>query len=129
VRLPRGMYIHVTASICALVLLFGWSGPGSAAAPALKRDPFEEPAVIKEQRSVLTGQRISEYGVWKPDLRATMRSSSGAMANIDGKIIKVGEEVAGFLLVDVSERSAIFEKYGKRIVISMDEDDGKDETP
>jgi hypothetical protein len=51
------------------------------------------------------------------------------MANIDGKIIKVGEEVAGFLLVDVSERSAIFEKYGKRIVISMDEDDGKDETP
>jgi len=128
-RLPGGMHTHAIVSVYAVAFLFVWSDPGSAAAPVLKLDPFEEPAEIKEQRSVLTGQQISEYGVWNPELRATMRSSSGAMANINGKIIKVGEEVAGFLLVDVSERSAIFEKYGKRIVISMDEDDGKDERP
>lgn len=109
-----------------LLLLLG-SIQAVAAAPVLNIDPFEEPILIKKNEADLTGEQMSQYGIWNPQLRGTMRSSSGAVANIDGEIILVGEMVEGFRLVGVRERSVTFEKMGRKYVISMDEADGKDE--
>jgi hypothetical protein len=106
--------------MCTLVLL-AWSVQGIAEAPVLYIDPFEEPATIDREESSPTGNQVSQFGLWSPELRGTMRSASGAMADIDGQIISVGEEVEGYRLVDVRERSAIFVKYGKEYVITMDE--------
>lgn len=119
------MRVH---NVFVWLFMLTWSTQ-SAAAPVLKIDPFEEPTLIKKQESILTGKRMSSHGVWNPELLGTMRSPSGAMANVDGEIIVVGEEVEGFLLVDVRERTATFEKYGKKFVISMDEVDSRDESP
>lgn len=109
------------------LLLLSGSIQAVAAAPVLNIDPFEEPILIEKNEADLTREQKSQYGIWSPQLRGTMRSSSGAVANIDGEIVLVGEMVEGFRLVGVRERSVTFEKMGRKYVISMDEVDGKDE--
>lgn len=119
--------MQVNELMYVTLLLLSGSIQAVAAAPVLNIDPFEEPILIEKNEADLTGEQMSQYGIWNPQLRGTMRSSSGAVANIDGEIILVGEMVEGFRLVGVRERSVTFEKMGRKYVISMDEVDGKDE--
>ncbi len=111
------------------LFLLAWSVQGIAEVPVVKIDPFEEPVTIDKEEPSLTGNQMSQHSAWNPDLRGTMRSPSRSMANINGKIIVIGEEVEGFRLVDVRERSAIFVKYGRKYVISMDDVDDEDKIP
>lgn len=86
-------------------------------------DPFAQPEqkLIDSQRGVsITDKPIRE--AWFPQLRATMRTGSTSMANIDGKIIKIGQEVDGFTLIKVAERGAYFLKNGIKYHVTMDID-------
>lgn len=68
--------------------------PALAAAPAV---PAAPPA------PVLTG-----------DLRALMVGGKQPLVNLGGTILGIGESVDGFRLIEVRERSAVFEREGKR---------------
>ena len=90
-------------------------------APKLHLDPFEKPDSLLLQSRELDVEPLPEPVSWQPELRATMRSSTGAMVNIDGDIIAIGEEINGFRLLEVQERSAIFGKNGEKYPVSLDD--------
>ena len=90
-------------------------------APKLHSDPFEKPDLLLRQNQELVLETLPEEDSWKPRLRATMRSGNGAMVNIDGDVIAIGEEINGFRLLEVQERSAVFSKNGERIPVSLDD--------
>lgn len=102
------------------VALLLWSADESVGAPLLHIDPFAKP-VFLENPGVSPGRegRPQEV-IFSPKLLATIRFSNGSMANIDGEIVRLGEELDGFRLLKVTARSAVFEKYGKKFVVTME---------
>jgi len=92
-----------------------------SAAPDLKLDPFARPNLVENQAGSGFDQSPETKGVvFEPGLRGTMRSPRGSMANIDGEIIRIGEDFQGFRLLRVTDRSAVFEKFGKEYAVTME---------
>ena len=84
-------------------------------------DPFKQPQISQYSASS-DGSQISGNSRkgWSVELRGTMQSARLPMVNLDGEVIALGEQVDGFRLVEVGERSAVFIKGSKRYVLSMD---------
>lgn len=88
-------------------------------APLLRHDPFRRPA---PPASPPTGDAAAPAPApWQPTLRGVLLAGTGAgaLANVDGQMVGVGERIEGHRLVSVSEHQAIFEKDGRRIVLDM----------
>lgn len=84
-------------------------------------DPFQKPAIqekkpIEQQASEATEKQV----VQPPNLIATMLAGRNSMANVDGKIIKLGETINGYKLVQVESRKVVFVKNRKYIYLSID---------
>ena len=90
-------------------------------AQLLQNDPFKQPELTPLSKKVLANDTRAVREVWLPQLRATMRAGQRSMANIDGEIIKIGEKISGFKLVEVHERDALFIKNGVKYHVSMDQ--------
>ena len=98
----------------ALATLLG-TGAYAAEPSRLVHNPFARPpsAVTAETRSL-----IQADGLITPlDLRATMVASNDRLANVAGRILRPGDEVRGYTLLQVFEDRAIFSKAGKRLTI------------
>lgn len=54
-----------------------------------------------------------------PVLRALLRSGSRPMANVDGRLLEIGESVDGLRLVEIGEYSAVFMKGRRRIELAL----------
>lgn len=92
------------------------------AARILQNDPFERPELIPLRPTIVANDSKPIREIWFPELRATMRGNQGAMANINGDIIKIGEKIDGFKLVELYERDAFFIKDGMKYHVSMDQE-------
>lgn len=103
------------------LLVFSAALQATNVAPILHLDPFEKPDLLLLQDRELDVEPLPEPVSWQPELRATMRSTQGAMVNINGDIIAIGEEINGFRLLEVQERSAIFGKNGEKYPVSLDD--------
>ncbi len=80
--------------------------PAPAAMHRLKHEPGKsEPAVREEQ--------------WNPQLRAVMAAGPDSMVNVDGAMVRIGEEIRGYRLVEVRDGEAVFAKGGKRLAVAM----------
>lgn len=85
--------------------------------PLLHHDPFRRPASLTAPQ---TGDAAAPSAApWQPTLRGVLLAGTGALANVDGQMVGIGERIEGHRLVSVSERQAIFEKDGRRIVLDM----------
>ena len=117
------VYRHFFSVMIVIFALLLYSVAVQAAnmAPKLHSDPFEQPDLLLQQSPELEADILPESRSWQPVLKATMRSTKGAMVNIDGDIIAIGEEINGFLLLEVQERSAIFGKNGEKYPVSLDD--------
>lgn len=74
----------------------------------LQHNPFRQPKVIIEPRNTKTPANTRSEAPLELDLRAIIVSKSMPMVNLGGKIITVGEEIDGLLLVSVSPGEAVF---------------------
>lgn len=104
-------------------------------APELHRDPFVNPLLqqqvsleevveaVRTTESPTTDPVPRESFLWQPELRGIIRSEDIAIANIGGKMVGLGEEIDGYRLIKVKERSVVFEKNGKYIPVSLDNTD------
>ncbi len=92
------------------------------AARILQNDPFERPELIPLRQVADADDNKPVREIWFPELHATMRGKQGAMANINGDIIKIGEKIDGFKLVEVHERDVFFIKNGMKYHVSMDQE-------
>ena len=101
-------------------------GSGWAQAGALKHDPFARPAFLKAtpQAAQPGGNAGAGIGAlpepaWKPELAAVMVAGPQSAVSIDGRIVRIGEEINGHRLVEVHEQSAVFVKNRKRVTLSL----------
>lgn len=109
--------------LALLALLFSTAVDSRDVAPILHSDPFERPDLLLQPKPELEAELEiqPDAGTWQPELRATMRSSKGSMVNIGGEIIAIGEQIDGFRLLEVQERTAIFDKGGQHYPVSLDD--------
>lgn len=103
----------------------------TAASPpsgALRRDLFARPAAAAPQ----PGARIAAEGrgitvpppapvdaPWAPQLTTVVVAKEGAMAVVNGAVLRLGDMLDGHRLVRVGEREAEFSKDGKPVLLRM----------
>lgn len=56
-------------------------------------------------------------------LRAILSSGDTSLANINGRILSVGELLDGYRLTHVGERGATLEKDGHQVTVVLDDED------
>lgn len=96
------------------------AGAAHAQAEGPTHDPFVRPAASAQQpgRGGATAQGGTE-AQWAPALRAVMLAGAASMADVDGAMVRIGEAIDGYRLVEVREEAAVFEKSGKRYVLKL----------
>lgn len=107
-----------------LLLVIQFSFPGLAIAkdaPRLANNPFARPpsTVIRTEIGSIISTETGEETV---ELNATLVGSKSGLANVAGRIIRPGEEVDGFRLVEVYEDRAVFVRHGRRITVYVKPD-------
>lgn len=85
-----------------------------AGPPPLENNPFSRPPAPTVREEV----RPEGDGANTPLIViATMVSSSAAFANIEGQVLRPGQEIHGFLLKRVYEDRAVFERDGNELTV------------
>ena len=84
--------------------------------PDAMRLPEAWAAALRASRSAsATNEHVAvEEAPFQPRLTAVVAGADGARAKIDGALMRVGEVLAGWTLVSVGPRSAVFERGGER---------------
>ena len=62
-------------------------------------------------------------------LNAVLVSGADSLANVNGTVVRIGELVQGYRLVEVHDRSAVFEKNNLRFTLDMPSAQKKDAQP
>lgn len=85
----------------------------------LKINPFMRPAleaVTLDSDNTAAGTKPSDA----MQLRGTMLAGSNSVANIDGSIIGIGQQLNGYTLVSVEQRHVMLEQSGTQVKLSID---------
>ena len=90
-------------------------------AQVLHSNPFKKPEISELQTLSPARPAVTESKHWQPQLKATLVGGARPAANVDGTIVYLGDKVQAYVLVDVRERSAVFEKEGIRRILKMDD--------
>jgi len=88
---------------------------------ALDRDPFSRPTQLQLQQKIAVKKSTKkpEPSHWEPNLLATIVSGANSIANIDGTILKLGQHINGYRLIEVARYSATFQKNGKKYKFNL----------
>ena len=80
----------------------------------------EEPVAL-ERRSLGKTEGTPKPAVrpWKPVLLATIVAGDKSVANVAGKLVRVGQKIDGYKLLSVKRKSATFERSGHRYVLKL----------
>lgn len=84
--------------------------------PALSHNPFSRP----DSGVTLSPGRVidsNDSGEGTLDLQATMVGNARKLANVGGRILRIGDDIGGYMLVAVFERYAIFERDGRTTTV------------
>jgi hypothetical protein len=106
--------------ICLTVLAIG-TMQMAFADNTLKHDPFERPILTSTVNSTPVDANVSvqEEVPWNPTLSAVMVAGKNSLINLDGAIMKLGEEKDGYRLIQVKDREALLIKGKKRVTLSI----------
>jgi hypothetical protein len=108
-----------------VVCPFGvWGGEYYQAIRVL-HDPFQKPNIPQKSIVGPEAEKAPSQQSWSPQLKATLRAGRNSMANVNGKIIKLGETINGYRLIGVGERSAILVKNKQRLQLTIDYEPSK----
>ena len=91
-------------------------------AQELRHDPFKKPDFLQQlsSKKVEVPQEDTII-LLEGELRAIINAGPRSMANIDGNILTMGEELEGYRLVGVRDREAVLERNGYRQILTIDE--------
>jgi hypothetical protein len=84
-------------------------------------DPFVQPDFVK---AAVKGRRkpsadTSEEQVLLK-LKGILLSVNQPLANIDGQILSIGEQIGGYMLIGINETAVELEKHGQRGILQLD---------
>ncbi len=95
----------------------------------MQHDPFTRPALTGLQHASKPGPgRNGEptgASTRRLKLQAVMVAGPKSIADVDGKMVRIGDEVYGYRLVEVHERGAVFEKNKTRVAVSIRSDSAR----
>ena len=104
------------------VLIFALLAPAGAAGGEgprpLRRNPFSHPD-LNPPPPPPAAAAAAELRADDLDLRATLVAGKDSLANVNGTLLKPGQEIEGFRLVRVGEGESVFTKEGKTIVVTL----------
>ena len=84
----------------------------------LRRNPFERPTVNEfTTNAAIRNNDLTVGG--DPGLRAILVAGSKSVVDFGGVILQLGESTDGYRLLTVEEYRATFSRNGKKIVISL----------
>lgn len=86
----------------------------------LRRDPFDFSAIIPPEPEMAPGPTPAEQAVTF-ELRATLVAKHRSLANLNGEILGVGDEIDGYRLRRIDEDQVVLEKAGKQITVLQDQ--------
>ncbi len=109
------MIPHPLQRLSLLAVLAVASAALVAAEPP--RDPFAGPDLDAPERADAAPTPEPEPVVELPRLRGVLLAGPDSLVNIDGEVLALGEEIRGYRLVEVGERSAVLAREGVRVVI------------
>jgi len=84
----------------------------------LRHNPFQRPTVPEAPVDPPARPERREPAA-PPVLSATLVSSNASMAILDGKLLSVGAEHAGYRLVAVEQGRALFEREGEQVQLKV----------
>jgi hypothetical protein len=86
------------------------------APPTLSHNPFSRPSseVIRVERDVVESDDGSAPTL---PLQATMVGRASRLANVGGRILRLGDDYQGYRLVAINERDAVFERDGRTMTV------------
>ncbi len=82
--------------------------------PPLRNNPFSRPPAPLIREAL---RPSDDTGNAPLIVVATMVSSTGAFANIEGQVMRAGEEINGYLLKRIYEDRAVFERDGNELTV------------
>ena len=88
----------------------------AAEPPSLAHNPFSRPPserTVPDTRS----PRSEDDGPVGLVLTATMVAGNDRLANIDGRVMRPGDEIEGYELLQVFEDRAVFDKNGRQLTV------------
>ena len=107
-----------------VAVLAGFPELSLSQAAKLQHDPFARPALSGLQQARQpeprgNGKATAAAPAPKLKLLAVMAAGPDSIANVDGVMVRIGDEVNGYRLVEVHERYAVFEKNKTRFSVSI----------
>lgn len=98
----------------------------AANAERLRRDPFQPPAEFADavaRPNALTGRTGG-----KLEVRGILLAGDQSLVNLGGEIIGPGEEANGYLLLEVAEDHAVFQRGEEIVTLSLDPEEEDEPT-
>ena len=86
------------------------------------RDPFQKPVLSQPLVKPKKASQANKLS-WRPSLVMTLRAGDNSMANVGGQVVKLGEKIDGYKLIEVYERAVVFVKQGEITRLTLDEED------
>lgn len=90
----------------------------AAGLPALQHDPFARPSLVAIAAPA-PGVSAPAEPPWQPVLSAVLVAGNKSLANVDGFVVQVGQEINGYRLVEVSETGAVLVNKKQRLTLKM----------
>ena len=114
------------ATVALLGLVLGNPPACLGAEAGLRHDPFIRPQFVPGSSSPVGRQPSADAPAapeaapaWQTDLRGVMLAGKGSVANVGGTIVALGATLDGWRLSQVGDGTAVFEKAGRRLLITM----------
>lgn len=112
----RKSFLYLLTFVCSFCV----SGGEYYQAIRVLHDPFQKPNIPEKNIEEPEAAKAPTQQAWMPQLKATLRAGRNSMANLNGKIIKLGETINGYKLIGVGERSAILVKNNQRLELTIE---------
>lgn len=111
-----------TAILALLLLAASATAFGDADTRTLRHNPFTRPALGDESSGRVAAAASSHH----PVLRATLVAGKRSLANVEGRLLGIGDQHEGYHLIRVGEGDATFTLGDQEITVTIG--DGKDDT-
>jgi len=89
----------------------------------LQTNPFLRP-ILEGTNSGNSNSKVNKTPVGSMRLRGIMRANSNSVANIDGEIISIGQQIQGYTLISVQQRHIVLDRSGTQVTLSIDNETG-----
>ncbi|MDJ0747869.1 MAG: hypothetical protein QNJ11_00230 [Woeseiaceae bacterium] len=100
--------------IASTLVLLSCAHPVVAEPPPLTNNPFSRPPAPLINEAI---RHEGDTATTPLVVIATMVSSTSALANIEGQVLRPGQEINGYLLKRVYENRAVFERDGNELTV------------